>query len=364
MIEFTGERVVPGQVDADLWAEHLSRYAFASRWATGARILDIGCGAGYGTAELAGPARLAIGIDLSPEATAHARAAYPLPQIRFVPASATALPFADASFHLITAFEVIEHLEDWRSLLAEARRVLHPNGIFLVSTPNKQYYTESRGSTGPNPFHTHEFEYEEFETALSEFFPCSTVLLQNHLEAFAFYGGGADAGPNPEPNSGVNPAVNPHVQGRLDGVRGTPHDAHFFLGVCLLQNTPPPGGYLFVHQGSNVLREREKHIASLERELAEARAQFTAMHRAHDELTLHLEEQNQWALRTGKELAAANERIRVVQNELEDRTRWALQLKVEAERARLYDASRWVRLGRKLRLGPKFGEGESAGGGT
>jgi SAM-dependent methyltransferase len=361
VIEFTGERVVPGQVDADLWAEHLSRYAFASRWASNARALDIGCGAGYGTAELAGQARLAIGIDLSPEATTHAQAAYPLPNIRFVPASATALPFADASFHLVTAFEVIEHLDDWRALLAEARRVLHPNGIFLVSTPNKEYYTESRGHTGPNPFHTHEFEFEEFQAALAEFFPSSAVLLQNHLEAFAFYRGGLNPDANPGSNPGVNPCVNPYVQGRLDGVRGTPQDAHFFLGVCFMRNTPAPGGYLFVHQGSNVLREREKHIASLEQELAEARAQFAALHRAHDELIRHLGEQNQWALRTVEELTAARERIRIVQDELEGRTRWALQMAARLEK---YDASRWVKLGRKLNLGPKFGEGESAGDGT
>ncbi len=51
--EFTGERVIPGQVNDDLWAEHISRYAFAARFAAGKRVLDIGCGTGYGTAELA-----------------------------------------------------------------------------------------------------------------------------------------------------------------------------------------------------------------------------------------------------------------------------------------------------------------------
>jgi SAM-dependent methyltransferase len=346
VIEFTGERVIPGQVDADLWAEHLSRYAFAARWSPGARILDIGCGAGYGTAELAQLGRLAIGIDVSPEATTHARAAYPLENTRFLPASATALPFADASFHLITAFEVIEHLDDWRALLAEARRVLHPNGIFLVSTPNKEYYAESRGRTGPNPFHTHEFEFAEFQEALAEFFPHSSVLLQNHLESFAFYREGA----------------HPHVQGRLDGVRGTPQDAHFYLGICFRTAAPPPGGYLFVHQGSNVLREREQHVASLQRELAEVRDQFKTLHRAHNELTGHLDKQNKWALRTVDELAAARERVRVVQDELEDRTRWALQmsarLKIAEARVASYGAARWVRLGNKLHLGPTFDEGK------
>ena len=346
MIEFTGERVVPGQVDADLWAEHLSRYAFASRCSAGARVLDIGSGAGYGTAELAGQARLAIGVDLSPETIDYARSAYPQPNIHFVPASATALPFADASFQLVTAFEVIEHLSDWRALLAEARRVLHPDGIFLVSTPNREYYTESRGRSGPNPFHTHEFEFQEFQTALASFFPCVNVLLQNHLETFAFY----------------EPAAHSTVAGRMDGVRGAPEEAHFFLGVCSLRKMPSPEGFLFVHQGSNVLRERERHIESLKQDLAEAHAQFAALPRAHDELTHHLEEQNRWALRTVDELAAAGERIRVVQDELEGRTRWALDLaarvkKLEARLA-MFEASRWVKLGRQVNLGPKFEDGE------
>ena len=346
MIEFTGERVVPGQVDADLWAEHLSRYALAARWSAGSRVLDIGCGTGYGTVELAAGAASAIGIDVSRDAIGHARLAYPLPNICFLQASATALPFADASFELITAFEVIEHLADWRALLAEARRVLHADGVFLVSTPNRQYYTESRGSTGPNPFHTHEFEYGEFHSALAEFFPQVTVLVQNHLETFAFYQEGGE----------------PRVQGRMDGVRGTPEEAHFFLGVCSLRSTPAAEGFLFVHQGSNVLREREKHIQSLERELAEVRAQFAELHRAHDELTAHLQEQNQWALRTVGELDAARERIRVVQDELEDRTRWAQMLDARVQkldaRVQKYEASRWVKLGRKLNYGPQFGEGE------
>ena len=61
LIEFTGERVVPGQVDADLWNEHLARYAFAAPLAPGKRVLDAGCGSGYGSAELARTARTVVG---------------------------------------------------------------------------------------------------------------------------------------------------------------------------------------------------------------------------------------------------------------------------------------------------------------
>ena len=50
--EFTGERVIPGEVNDDLWAEHIARYAFASSFAVDPSVLDLGCGAGYGAAEV------------------------------------------------------------------------------------------------------------------------------------------------------------------------------------------------------------------------------------------------------------------------------------------------------------------------
>src|SRR6202023_2371945 len=87
--EFTGERVIPGQVNDDLWAEHMARYAFAARLATQARVLDIGCGTGYGTAELAQHAESATGIDISSDAILYARQHYPT--ATFLTASATAI---------------------------------------------------------------------------------------------------------------------------------------------------------------------------------------------------------------------------------------------------------------------------------
>jgi SAM-dependent methyltransferase len=367
--EFTGERVVPGQVNDDLWAEHISRYAFAARHAAGASILDIGCGTGYGTSELAQSGLSAVGIDIAPEAVAYARAHYSRPNLRFVAASATALPFADSTFDLVTGFEVIEHLSNWRGLLAEARRVLHPEGVFLVSTPNKLYYTESRGAEGPNPFHAHEFEFAEFQAALSEFFPCVSVLLQNHVEAFAFY-----------PDGPLPP-----VDARVDGVRGTSQDAHFFLAVCSIQRVPALRGLLYVHQGSNLLRERERHIHSLERELEEARGQRDEMMRIHAELTHHLEEQNRWALQMrdeveehrrwaaqlDQELNVARDRLDQLQRELEDRTAWAVSLNERAQeltrRVEIFDArwhmlreSRWIKLGRKIGVGPQIDEENTA----
>jgi hypothetical protein len=255
---------------------------------------------------------------------------------------------------LIVAFEVIEHLIDWRLLLLEARRVLQPD-LFLVSTPNKEYYTDSRGASGPNPFHIHEFEFEEFQKALAEFFPHCIVLQQNHVEAFAFY---------------ENGSAGSTLEGRMDGTRGTARDAHFFLAVCSLQETPLLPAFLFVHEGSNVLREREKHIESLRQELREAHEQFAALHRHHDELTLHLERQNQWALRTGHDLTTALQHLNTAEATVVERTLWAQRLDAEVQnlsaRLNLWRSSRWIKLSRKLNLGPDLDhspiKGISAGG--
>src|SRR5215813_4356193 len=106
LAEFTGERVIPGQVDADLLNEHLARYAFAARLSRRKQVLDAGCGAGYGSAELAKTAASVLGIDVSAEAVEFARAEYPAGNLKFEVGDCTALPVADGSIDLVVAFEV------------------------------------------------------------------------------------------------------------------------------------------------------------------------------------------------------------------------------------------------------------------
>ena len=79
--EFTGERVIPGQVDVNLWNEHKARYAFAARLSRHKRVLDLGCGSGYGTCDLAQFAYSVAGVDVAREALDYATQAYRAPNI-------------------------------------------------------------------------------------------------------------------------------------------------------------------------------------------------------------------------------------------------------------------------------------------
>ncbi|HUP03298.1 MAG TPA: methyltransferase domain-containing protein [Bryobacteraceae bacterium] len=395
MSEFTGERAIPGEIDADLLNEHVARYLFAARLARGKRVLDAGCGAGYGSAELARAAQSVVGADVAAEAVGHARAHYQAANLCFECASCAALPHPDSAFDLVVAFEVIEHLADWRQFLLEARRVLAPTGQFIVSTPNKLYYDESRGAAGANPFHAHEFEFDELREELTRIFPHVSLFLQNHVDALAFQPDAPDSA----------------VEVRVDNAGPKPAEANFFVAVCAHRTQLGAPTFVYVPETANVLRERERHIAKLEAEveaknswLAEAEQSHAALLEAHRALTEELHSSNRWAESANRELEERRARVAALQEEVEKANRWALgegarleaELRKSNEWARGLDAeierlrteiknlldrvapleeqlarsedrrgqmdeqmqmirsSRWVKLGRKFGVGPSF----------
>jgi ubiquinone/menaquinone biosynthesis C-methylase UbiE len=299
LVEFTGERVIPGQVNDDLWSEHVARYAFARRYAHGKRVLDAGCGTGYGSAELAQSAAEVTGVDIAADAIEYARENYPLAGLRFLESSCTAVPFPPESFDLLVAFEVIEHLTDYRAFLDECARLLTGEGLCIVSSPNKRYYAETRAETGPNPYHEHEFEAAEFARELERVFPNVRLLLQNRVESFAFH-----------PAVSFWPA-----EARIDGGGGNADDAHFLIALCSRGPLPEPRSFVYVPKAANLLRERELHVEALERQLADIKADRQALLEIHRLQTLELEERSEWARQLDSDLKAAGERIVTLQNE-------------------------------------------------
>lgn len=177
-LEYTGERFIPG-VTPSGWtrAHHLSRYMFASKFANGKRVLDIGSGAGYGTQMLAETAAFAAGCDISLESAKYARSVYgdTVDNVRFAQSNCLALPFADRTFDLVVSFEVIEHLEQQNQMVSEARRVLKPDGMFIVSTPERERYNAAGVA---NPFHAKELNRDEFYELLRRHFDSVEIYWQ------------------------------------------------------------------------------------------------------------------------------------------------------------------------------------------
>jgi predicted nucleic acid-binding Zn-ribbon protein len=217
------------------------------------------------------------------------------------------------------------------------------------------------------------------------------------------------------------------VEVRVDAGEPAPAESHFFVAVCAHRPQLGNPTFVYVPRAANVLRERERHIALLEHELAEkdewlrkALSDHQALMEKFLAVQAELEKSNRWAAALNEEIAKRRARIAELQEEmkreqeiarqmadgyeakvleleediraktewardtesrltaevrkqtadlgiavdalhrtekeLEDRTAWALHLQDEAstlsQQLALIRASRWVKLGRKVGLGP------------
>ena len=175
-LAFTGERFIPG-VHGPIWIEHWHRYHFAAGFAAGKRVLDIACGAGYGSALLARGAAHVTGVDIAEEAVAHARRAYAsIGNLAFRQGSCTAIPLADASVDLAVSFETIEHITGQEAFLGELARVLAPEGVLLLSSPDKAEYSDRRNFS--NEFHVRELYRDELAALVGARFPHTAWFAQ------------------------------------------------------------------------------------------------------------------------------------------------------------------------------------------
>ena len=176
LLEWTGERYLPWLEEAAIGYEHLHRYAYATQFVRGKKVLDLACGEGYGSYLLARSAESVVGIDIDENAIKHARNKYIKQNLEFKIGSATEVPIASEHlFDVAVCFEALEHIEDHLKLLSEVKRLLTPDGVFVVSTPNKTVYTDEPQFN--NPFHVHELYFDELRE-----------LFETHFKKVKFLG--------------------------------------------------------------------------------------------------------------------------------------------------------------------------------
>lgn len=107
----------------------------------GLKVLDVGCGGGFTCEFLARRGAIVTGVDQSAACIGAAKehAAANGLAIAYQSAPAEDLPYANASFDVVTCVDVLEHVADWQKTLKEIERVLKPGGVFCFDTVNRTF---------------------------------------------------------------------------------------------------------------------------------------------------------------------------------------------------------------------------------
>ena len=159
-LALTGERTLPDVPEESYWfRRHLAVYRWISDRCRGREVVDMACGEGYGTHELARRARRVTGVDANPEAHEHARLKYTRPGVRFERALVDGY---EQECDALVFLQTIEHLTEPGAALDHFRFLLRAGGVAYVSTPNVLTLAPEGAGRSGNPWHVHEYRAEEF----------------------------------------------------------------------------------------------------------------------------------------------------------------------------------------------------------
>lgn len=172
-LEDTGERMIPAYHKSHMvYGEHIVRYEAAQKLVKGKTVLDIASGSGYGSALLGQTAKKVYGVDVNEDAIAYAKKNYAAQRVEFLLGDGTKIPLETGAVDIVVSFETIEHIENYEAFMKEVKRVLKPDGLLILSTPNDVEFPET------NHFHIHEFKEKELEQLVGRYFKYTKSYFQ------------------------------------------------------------------------------------------------------------------------------------------------------------------------------------------
>jgi len=167
------ERVDPARKNTGIFKEHMATYNYSAQYVHGKKVLDLGCGNGYGTHFLSSCAESVTGVDISKEAVQFSKEHFKAENLNYTVMDATKLEFDSGSFDCVVSFEVLEHVSDYEKMIGEASRVLKEAGVLILATPNGLY------ENGRNPYHVKDFTDLELRALLQKYFGKVEILGQS-----------------------------------------------------------------------------------------------------------------------------------------------------------------------------------------
>ncbi|TGE39972.1 methyltransferase domain-containing protein [Desulfosporosinus fructosivorans] len=169
-LAYLWERAIPATQFMPLigYYQIANRYRFIKRYLNPKDVvLDAAAGYGYGTAFLSDYCKRIYGLDIALDNIKFANNSFVRDNLSFMEGNVTSLPFPEDLFDTYISFETIEHLldSDVSLYLEEVLKVIKPNGLFIVSTPNREMRMHIN-----NPYHIREYTFVEINNILSVFF--------------------------------------------------------------------------------------------------------------------------------------------------------------------------------------------------
>src|SRR3954451_2320290 len=173
-LELTGERTLPDVPEENYWFQrHLVVYEWIRPRVGGLRVVDMACGEGYGSDVLSRSAASVVGVDANPEAHEHASARYTRPGLRF---ERDMIQLFAEPCDAIVFLQTIEHVEDPGELLEHFKRILAPDGVAYISTPNVRTLAPEGADRPGNPWHVDEYSAAEDRALLGAHFSHAGIL--------------------------------------------------------------------------------------------------------------------------------------------------------------------------------------------